>query len=103
MEPETHQKLHIEFRSEELAHTGKTDHRITDEEFEYLVQEIAERIKDVVYINAEEKVRKALEIIRDKILVEDQDREIQFRFTVIMLFGDLRQIIARYRRKKQNA
>ena len=72
---------------------------VTDEEFEILVQEIAERLKDLIYMNAESQVRECLTKLRDRILTEDPHSEIIINVEFTLPFNDLRQIIGRMRRQ----
>ena len=70
----------------------------TPEEYEYLIMELAERFKDTVVSDGR---RLADEVLRkggvDK-GVEDNLDFYNFCFTIKLVAGDFRQIIARYRR-----
>jgi hypothetical protein len=73
---------------------------LTLPEKKFLIYELAERIKDLAYINAEEKVEQALnallEKVKDKELDLNQPIEITFHYQ--FLLNDLLQILARFKR-----
>jgi hypothetical protein len=76
---------------------------LTLPEKKFLIYELAERIKDLAYINAEEKVEQALnallEKVKDKELDLNQPIEITFHYQ--FLLNDLLQILARFKRFKE--
>jgi len=71
---------------------------ITDEEFDILINEVAERFKDTIYIDGEKIARGLLEQIRDNIIDYPMDEPIKFNVILEMTAIDLRQIIGRQRR-----
>ena len=78
--------------------------RISDEEYEAIIKEMSERIKDFVFMNAERKVRQTLTKERVEELLSDDDlKDISIYYGIIFKVGDLLQIIGRFRRKKKNS
>ena len=73
--------------------------QISDEEYEAIIHELAERVRDVVFMNAERNLRNALpkdrvEQLLDMPGYQPIDIEHHIEFTV----DDLRQILGRCRR-----
>jgi len=74
--------------------------RFTSKEKELLVKELTERLKDVVYMTAEEHVRGLISYL-DKEDVEWRGNDrVTIEFNVEMSIYDLLQIIGRKRRKE---
>ena len=71
--------------------------KVTEEEKEILINEIAERMKDVIYIDAKEEARKVLECILEKDFQSSSDT-IRINFEFRFSYGDLVQILGRKRR-----
>ena len=72
---------------------------LTEEEKNAVIKELAERMKDAVYMNAEKKAEKAInKILKLKELSPDEPIEIKYKFTFII--NDVLQILGRVRRKK---
>jgi len=77
---------------------------LTNEQSEFLIAEVAERLKDIAYSKCEDTVRNSLaelgfgKAIPDN---EPEDSSLTFYFDIEMLVADLRQILARYDRTKQ--
>ncbi len=79
-----------------LLRDGKKE-RISLEDFELLVQEFAERIKDIVFMQAAEHARDAL----TRLEYVKCDDDIEVSYTVTFLVGDILQILGRKRRGDQ--
>ncbi|RLF03884.1 MAG: hypothetical protein DRJ60_07910 [Thermoprotei archaeon] len=73
--------------------------KVTEEEKEILINEIAERMKDVIYMDAKEEARKVLEYILEKDFQSSSD-SITINFEFKFVYSDLVQILGRYRRKE---
>jgi len=69
---------------------------LTEEEKNAVVKELAERMKDLVYMNAEEKAEEVI----DKILKENPHPHTKFRinYTFEFMLNDIIQIVGRIRR-----
>jgi len=78
--------------------------KLSDEEYEAIIKEIAERVRDIVFMNAERKVKQSLpkeEV--EKLLDSGNDiKVISVVHRVEFVVGDLIQILGRLRRGKQN-
>jgi hypothetical protein len=76
---------------------------LTLAEKKFLICELAERIKDLAFISAEERVEQALnallEKVKDKELDLNQPIEITFHYQ--FLLNDLLQVLARFKRFKE--
>jgi hypothetical protein len=74
---------------------------LTEDEKEYLIKEIAERIRDLIFMNADDKVRKVMDIILADIEGKDVDanREFCIEFCYCLAIGDIVQIVGEYRRR----
>ena len=72
---------------------------LTDVEKEAVIYELAERIKDLVFVNAENRVRK---IMDDMVFKEDSTPETEFEVTFRYRFSvaDILQIVGRVRRHR---
>jgi len=69
---------------------------LSEEEFDEVVREIAERVKDLIYMNLEERIR---ETLRDILKREfDENDSITFKWVLKILFNDIVQIVGRLRR-----
>ena len=77
-----------------LCRDGKKE-QISPEEVELLIQEVSERLKDVVYMMAKEETRKML----NELKAVDFDDTFTFHFKVKMVGGDFFQILGRGKRK----
>lgn len=73
--------------------------QLTDEERKAIVAELAERMRDLVYMNAEKKAEEAL----DRILKQapTPDTVISVTYEVRFVFGDVLQILGRLRRREE--
>jgi hypothetical protein len=75
---------------------------LTEGEKEYLIKELAERIKDLIFMNATDNAKKTIDILLEDIEGKDVDPnqefcvEFRYRFTI----GDIVQIVGEYRRRK---
>jgi hypothetical protein len=74
--------------------------KITDREFEAVVQELTERVKDIVHANAERKVEEVVTKLRPFVLAAPSATELKIHYEIQMLFGDIQQVVARLRRRK---
>lgn len=77
----------------------KVNH-MTEEEKIIVKKEIAERMKDVVYMNADMKANKMLDNLPKDIMSYFSDDQIKITYTINLCVGDLQQIIGRERRKE---
>jgi hypothetical protein len=75
---------------------------LTEGEKEYLIKEVAERIKDLIFMDAADKVRKVMDIIMADIEGKDVDpnQEFHIEFCYRLSIGDIVQIVGEYRRRK---
>lgn len=74
--------------------------KLTPEEKEAIITELAERMKDIIYMNAREKAEEALNDILKTDLHPNDTIEIDYKFQFI--FNDILQILGRTRRKTIN-
>lgn len=73
--------------------------KISNEEYELVVKELSERIKDVVFVNAEKNVRKILTKERlEQLLDLDGGSEVELNYVITFVVNDILQIIGRKRR-----
>ena len=73
--------------------------KISKKEYKEIIHEVAERLRDIVYINAERTIRRYLpKRTLEYQIDEDQEFEIIYSFT--LLINDFRQILGRLRRRK---
>lgn len=73
--------------------------KITEEEYNKIIEEMGRRVKDSVFINAERKIKKEM----PKKCVEkylDDLAQTEITYTYIILVGDLQQILGRTRRRR---
>lgn len=77
--------------------------KLTDEEFEALVPIIAERMKNVVFMNAKQRAREAIEAI--KLEWESAESEDSFRieYKMKLKINDLLEIVGGIRRNAQKS
>lgn len=74
--------------------------KATKEEEHLIIAEIAERLRDVIYIGATKSSAKMLHSLGvNKMLNGDSAEEFTFTFRIGMYAGDIQQIVARHRRK----
>jgi len=78
----------------------KTINNMTEEERILVIKEIAERMKDVVYMNAEVKAVETLEKLPKDLISYSSEDKISMTYTINFCVGDLQQIIGRERRKE---
>jgi hypothetical protein len=71
---------------------------LTKAERDRVIREMTERVKDVVYMNAQREIEKAWSALNFDI--DQVEREITVEFSVKFLIGDFTQIVGRERRKK---
>jgi hypothetical protein len=75
---------------------------LTKVERELVVRELAERLKDVVYMAADEKIEVALDHLgnlKSRIGAEDN---IEVRYSINFVIGDIIQIIGNHRRERES-
>ena len=72
---------------------------LTPEEKQIIIKELAERIKDLVYANAQQRTEEAINLLLKCDLKPDEP--IQINFTYQFLITDLIQIVGRHRRTSQ--
>ena len=73
--------------------------KLTPEEKNAIITELAERMKDIVYMNAREKAEEALnDILED---IPSPNDIIEIDYNIRFVFNDILQILGRIRRKKQ--
>ena len=73
--------------------------KLTKKEKNAVVKELAERMKDVVYMNAEEKAEWAINRLLEVDLPPDSSININYRVT--FLLNDILQILGRIKRQKR--
>lgn len=71
----------------------------TKKEKKMLIDEIAERLKDLVYLTAKHQAKKAIQILPNRILKQKTSDEITVQFSVAMSHGNFLQIIGRSKRR----
>jgi len=76
--------------------------KVTEAEMEKLIQELSERMKDVVYMEAENKIKEMLEELLPKLSTKITDDDIRLTFNVDLISGDIIQILGRERRTQGN-
>jgi len=70
--------------------------KLTPEEKEAIITELAERMKDIIYMNAREKAEEALDqILKDDLHPNDT---IDITYNIRFVFNDILQILGRIRR-----
>jgi hypothetical protein len=72
--------------------------KLSQDERDIVINEMARRVKDVIFMEAENAVRKELERIGDNEL--NPNDSIIFNYTVDTLFFDILQIVGRIRRSE---
>ena len=71
---------------------------VTEEEMNTIVKEICERIKDIIYMNLEHRIRMTVQdVIEIDPLIDDY---IDIEWKITLAVSDLIQIIGRVRRSK---
>lgn len=77
--------------------------RLSEDEKRYVIAEIAERIRDLIFMNAynktEEAINKLLENVKDEDVKPEYEFCISFNYSFIV--NDLVQIVGRYRRGRE--
>ena len=73
--------------------------KLTKKEKNAVVKELAERMKDVVYMNAEEKAESAVNELLELDLSPDSSININYKIT--FLLNDILQILGRIKRQKR--
>lgn len=72
---------------------------ITDKEYEAIIQELANRWKNLAYMNAEKLIMSEMsKVILEELL--DKDISLMMTFRLDLLVNDLREIIGGIRRNK---
>lgn len=72
--------------------------KISKKEYNQIIKELAERIKDLIYINLENNLKKHTP---KKIFENFCDKDdIDFTYTFHLVNGDIKQILGRCRRNK---
>jgi len=74
---------------------------ISDKEWDIVVHDLMERLKDWTYLRLEDEIRTALQPWRDQILGKPSDEPILIRFDYRLVAGDIHQIVGRERRKSE--
>jgi len=72
--------------------------KLTPEERNAIITELAERMKDIIYMNAREKAEEALDDILKADPHPNDTVEINYKFQFI--FNDILQMLGRIRRQK---
>jgi len=72
---------------------------LTEEEKNIIITELAERMKDIVYINAKEEAKKALNNILTGYVTPTMEIEITYKIKFIL--NDILQMLGRIRRQKE--
>ncbi len=71
---------------------------LSQDEYEFVIDEIAERIKDMIYMNIREKIKNKFDLHFKNLNFNGVDSlVIDYEFEFI--FGDIQQIVGRIRRK----
>jgi hypothetical protein len=77
--------------------------RLSEDEKRYVIAEVAERIRDLIFMNAynktEEAINKLLENVKDEDVKSEYEFCISFNYSFIV--NDLVQIVGRYRRGRE--
>ena len=74
--------------------------KITEEEYNQIIKELAKRLRDSIYINAEKKIREKT----PKSFFEDfdfKDDTLEMNYDYQIMIGDLFQILGGIRRNKK--
>jgi len=75
--------------------------KLSEGEKKYLIKELAERVKDLVFMNALDKTKEAVDILLQD--VDDKDvssnQEFLIEFAYRLTIGDILQIVGEYRRR----
>lgn len=76
--------------------------QLTNEEYEQIIQELVGRVKDLVYSDLEKHVKQRLpkELLNDIINDLESEEPLNIQYNIAFLGNDIRQILARIRRKK---
>jgi len=74
--------------------------QLTKEEKELVINELAERMKDMVYMNAKVKAREVVEQALRMKLNSDEKVVVTYEFEFV--FNDIIQIVGRRRRKRKD-
>jgi len=75
--------------------------RVTTAEYNAIINEIAKRFKDLVYVNVNNRLRQAWTKSDVKALLNKTDDEIEVTFTLKFIGNDLLQILQRERRTRR--
>jgi len=77
--------------------------KATKEEERLIMAEVAERIKDIVYMTAMKQEEQMLHSVRINELLNDPETRnpVIFTFRAEMCAGDIQQIVARHRRGRE--
>lgn len=88
---------------EKIHHLSKKEKlsELTQGEKAALIEEVAERMKDIVYLHAWEKAKEAINKALKYGFV-DSNESIEITYTIKFIENDFRQIVARLRRKEAN-
>jgi len=74
--------------------------KITEEEYNQIIKELVKRLQDLVYINAERKIReKTPKSFFEDFDFKDDTLEINYNYQIVI--GDLFQILGGIRRNKK--
>jgi hypothetical protein len=74
--------------------------KLTKKEKEILIKEIAERYKDVAYMDGESKARDVVNNLKESDF-ENTDNTLTVVFRIEMCIADILQIVGRHRRKEE--
>jgi len=72
---------------------------LTEDEKKALIKELAERMKDIVYMNAESRAQATINSLLEVELEPSDPIKINYKFNFV--FNDILQILGRIRRKKE--
>lgn len=72
--------------------------KLSSTEFELVITELSERLKDMVFCKAEGAVRSVMGHCHKSILSEKDTNEFTVKFSIQFIAGDIQQIVARKRR-----
>jgi hypothetical protein len=77
--------------------------KITDIEYNKIIEELTERIKDLVSLNMEMRIRQECSKKRvETFLGDNPNSKVEVFYSFIFNVNDLRQILSRSRRNKSN-
>jgi len=72
--------------------------KLTKKEKEFLIEELSEKMKDVVYMNSRRRAKELVDKLQEMNLEPESKLEITYK--IVFVFNDILQIVARVRRCK---